>query len=146
MYGLGAGGEGSPRLPSAHSGPDGDDRVVSEGPRLLVSVCTVCLRIIAISARRQYRSTRSGLSGTGGGRGWVTPGRVSSGEARQLAGSARRPRAGRCDEERERGEERRGGDNVRSPSGSYQAAERDSLHVIETELCNFGMSHVVNYY
>ena len=42
---------------------------------------TVCLRIIAISARRQYRSTRSGLSGTGGGRGWVTPGRVSSGEA-----------------------------------------------------------------
>ena len=43
--------------------------------------CTVCLRIIAISARRQYRSTRSGLSGTGGGRGWVTPGRVSSGEA-----------------------------------------------------------------
>ena len=28
--------------------------------------CTVCLRIIAISARRQYRSTRSGLSGTGG--------------------------------------------------------------------------------
>ena len=46
---------------------------------------------------------------------------------------------------RERGEERRGGENVRSPSGSYQAAERDSLHVIETKLCNFGMSHVVNY-
>ena len=49
--------------------------------RWAVMMCTVCLRIIAISARRQYRSTRSGLNGTGGGRGWVTPGRVSSGEA-----------------------------------------------------------------
>ena len=51
---------------------------------------TVCLRIIAITARLQHRSTRSGLRGTGGGGGWVTPGRVGSVEAGWLAGSAPR--------------------------------------------------------
>ena len=71
---------------------------------------------------------------------------VGSALARRDSLPARRgDRAQAVATRRERGEERRGGENVRSPSGSYQAAERDSLLVIETELCNFGMSHV-NYY